>query len=91
MPKQIVWEQDEYIQKYGQAPEGGEIKSDQTANADSAQTAEVEKQPAQSTLSTAERVKVFFDISIGGAAAGRIIMELRNDIVPRTAENFRQL
>ena len=35
--------------------------------------------------------KVYFDISIGGSPAGRIIMELRSDIVPKTAENFRQL
>merc|ERR1712166_840677 len=31
----------------------------------------------------------FFDMSIGGAAAGRITMELRGDVVPKTAENFR--
>jgi len=35
--------------------------------------------------------KVYFDITIGGAAAGRIVMELRDDIVPKTAENFRAL
>jgi peptidyl-prolyl isomerase F (cyclophilin D) len=35
--------------------------------------------------------KVYFDITIGGAAAGRIVMELRADVVPKTAENFRQL
>ncbi|KAK5879094.1 hypothetical protein CesoFtcFv8_024433 [Champsocephalus esox] len=35
--------------------------------------------------------KVFFDITIGGAPAGRIVMELRNDVVPKTAENFRAL
>lgn len=35
--------------------------------------------------------KVYFDISIGGKAAGRIVMELRADVVPKTAENFRQL
>lgn len=34
---------------------------------------------------------VFFDISIGGIAAGRIVMELFADVVPKTAENFRQL
>ena len=34
---------------------------------------------------------VFFDISIGGRAAGRIVMELYADVVPRTAENFRAL
>eukprot|EP00116_Pleurobrachia_bachei_P005198 sb/3465460/ len=34
---------------------------------------------------------VFFDISIGGHAAGRIKMELFADSVPKTSENFRQL
>jgi len=34
---------------------------------------------------------VFFDITIGGAPAGRIVMELRADVVPKTAENFRAL
>merc|ERR1719251_746338 len=28
---------------------------------------------------------------MGGAAAGRIVMELRADIAPKTAENFRAL
>lgn len=35
--------------------------------------------------------KVFFDISIGGEAAGRIVFELFNDAAPQTAENFRAL
>ncbi|XP_071754995.1 peptidylprolyl isomerase Ab (cyclophilin A) [Centroberyx gerrardi] len=35
--------------------------------------------------------RVFFDITIGGAKAGRIVMELRADVVPKTAENFRAL
>eukprot|EP00913_Durusdinium_trenchii_P010093 g9466.t1 len=34
---------------------------------------------------------VFFDISIGGHPVGRIKMELFRDVVPKTAENFRQL
>mmetsp|Transcript_85905 Transcript_85905/g.148728 ORF Transcript_85905/g.148728 Transcript_85905/m.148728 type:complete len:181 (-) Transcript_85905:91-633(-) len=35
--------------------------------------------------------KVFFDMSIGSKTAGRIVMELRKDVAPKTAENFRAL
>ncbi|KAM1233789.1 hypothetical protein ACFX2J_003460 [Malus domestica] len=35
--------------------------------------------------------KVFFDMTIGGQPAGRIVMELFADTTPRTAENFRAL
>lgn len=35
--------------------------------------------------------RCYFDISIGGTNAGRIVMELRSDVVPKTAENFRAL
>ncbi|XP_070780301.1 peptidyl-prolyl cis-trans isomerase-like [Enoplosus armatus] len=35
--------------------------------------------------------RVFFDITIDEASAGRIVMELRADVVPKTAENFRAL
>lgn len=35
--------------------------------------------------------QVYFDIRIGSHDAGRIVMLLRADIVPKTAENFRSL
>ncbi|XP_077099769.1 peptidylprolyl isomerase Ab (cyclophilin A) [Siphateles boraxobius] len=35
--------------------------------------------------------RVFFDITIDGRRAGRIVIELRADVVPKTAENFRAL
>ncbi|XP_033476128.2 peptidyl-prolyl cis-trans isomerase A [Epinephelus lanceolatus] len=35
--------------------------------------------------------RVFFDISSDGTPIGRVVMELRNDVVPKTAENFRAL
>ncbi|GJN18845.1 hypothetical protein PR202_gb06048 [Eleusine coracana subsp. coracana] len=35
--------------------------------------------------------RVFLDIAVGGAPAGRIVIELNADVVPRTAENFRLL
>ncbi|KAF9945538.1 cytochrome P450 cyp2 [Mortierella alpina] len=35
--------------------------------------------------------KVYFDISIDEQPAGRIVMELRADVTPKCAENFRAL
>jgi len=37
------------------------------------------------------RPNVFFDMKAGGEPLGRIIMELRADVVPKTVENFRAL
>ena len=38
-----------------------------------------------------KRPQVFLDISIAGERAGRIVIELFSDIVPKTCENFRCL
>jgi len=35
--------------------------------------------------------RVFFDVTANGVALGRIVMELRTDVAPKTAENFRAL
>ncbi|KAH9996234.1 cyclophilin-like domain-containing protein [Russula vinacea] len=40
---------------------------------------------------TTERQITYFDVSIAGAAAGRVVFQLYNDLVPKTAENFRAL
>jgi len=39
----------------------------------------------------AAKPRVYFDITIGDEDAGRVVMELRGDKVPKTAENFRAL
>ncbi|CAN4107661.1 unnamed protein product [Withania somnifera] len=39
----------------------------------------------------AARPRCYLDISIGGELEGRIVVELHNDVVPKTAENFRAL
>ncbi|KAJ1798365.1 hypothetical protein LPJ59_002544 [Coemansia sp. RSA 2399] len=35
--------------------------------------------------------RVFFKVTSVGHSLGKIVMELRSDVVPKTAENFRQL
>ena len=35
--------------------------------------------------------RVYFDLTADGHKLGRVTMELRSDIVPKTAENFRAL
>ncbi|PAV92408.1 hypothetical protein WR25_23653 [Diploscapter pachys] len=39
----------------------------------------------------AARSKVFLDVQIDAKPAGRIEIELFNDVVPKTSENFRAL
>ncbi|EKM76948.1 hypothetical protein AGABI1DRAFT_86970 [Agaricus bisporus var. burnettii JB137-S8] len=34
---------------------------------------------------------VFFDITVDGQAAGRIVFKLYDDVVPKTTKNFREL
>jgi len=50
-----------------------------------------EKKIDGSLSKAALKPRVFFDMEIGGEKAGRIVMLLRGDVVPKTVENFRQL
>uniref|UniRef100_A0A7S2AW00 peptidylprolyl isomerase n=2 Tax=Octactis speculum TaxID=3111310 RepID=A0A7S2AW00_9STRA len=47
--------------------------------------------PTNVITHSGDNPKVFFDVTIGGEAIGRIVMELYADVTPRTAENFRCL
>merc|ERR1719327_431060 len=42
-------------------------------------------------LSAESMPRVYFDLSAGSQKLGRVTFELRSDVVPKTAENFRQL
>lgn len=46
---------------------------------------------AQNVTTNSTRPRCFFDITINGKPGGRIIMELFNDIVPMTTDNFYKL
>ncbi|KAI9205224.1 putative peptidyl-prolyl cis-trans isomerase [Polychytrium aggregatum] len=43
------------------------------------------------TQTLAKNPRVYFDVSAGTNKLGRVVMELRADVVPKTAENFRAL
>ncbi|VDI29474.1 peptidyl-prolyl cis-trans isomerase-like 6 [Mytilus galloprovincialis] len=44
-----------------------------------------------SHLNSKNHQYVFMDVSIGGESAGRLVIELFSDVVPRTCENFKAL
>lgn len=71
------------------AAEGDNIEAAKQIEKDG--TGGADPQSKQKTKKREGRPHVFFDIIIGGKASGRIVMELFNDIVPKTAENFRCL
>mmetsp|Transcript_764 Transcript_764/g.1034 ORF Transcript_764/g.1034 Transcript_764/m.1034 type:complete len:192 (+) Transcript_764:70-645(+) len=54
-------------------------------------TTTISKEKKKEERKQIENPVVFFDIAIGNHHVGRIKMELFSDIVPKTAENFRQL
>lgn len=43
------------------------------------------------TIAILSLITVYFDMEVGGKDVGRITFELRADVAPKTAENFRQL
>ncbi|PAA53591.1 hypothetical protein BOX15_Mlig017811g1 [Macrostomum lignano] len=102
-----VWSDDNWLKKFGGAtlqnrPDGeaadgngggsaaaAEVSSEKPAEAAAAST---DSQPAAKRSKTGGgNPRVYLDISIGGRSAGRIVAELRKDVVPKTAENFRCL
>ena len=46
---------------------------------------------AMAAAGSSPSTNVFFEVSIGGKASGRIVFKLFDDVVPKTARNFRVL
>ena len=67
---------------------GGMIESEEDR---AKRLAALEAEKAAKEALRAANPKVFFDLSIGGEAAGKVVMELYAHCVPKTAENFRAL
>ncbi|XP_005175898.1 peptidyl-prolyl cis-trans isomerase E [Musca domestica] len=87
-----VWADDDWLQKHAGATLAEKNESD-AANGQ-APTDEPETPssgPAVIEKSEKRNPQVYFDIRIGGNDVGRIVMLLRADVVPKTAENFRAL
>lgn len=49
----------------------------------------VKMSESSTATSDSQRPITYFDISIAGQPAGRVVFQLYNDLVPKTAENFR--
>lgn len=78
--------------------EGGEEKSTETPTGpadEPKETIEPKVEETEAENGTPKQPQrnpqVYFDIRIGSHDAGRIVMLLRADVVPKTAENFRAL
>lgn len=88
-----VWAEDAWLQKYA----GQTLDKEATEEAPTGTVGpEVSEAVVDVTVSSKPEEKkanpqVYFDIKIGNSDVGRIVMILRADVVPKTAENFRQL
>lgn len=97
-----VWAEDGWLQKHSGAtldnkPDGeGEKKgAGETAvgggETDPAVAEDKDGKKASEEKTESRNPQVYFDIRIGNSDIGRIIILLRADVVPKTAENFRAL
>ncbi|CAG4921098.1 unnamed protein product [Colias eurytheme] len=77
-----VWSEDSWLQKHAGETLGVDKDTEDKTNEGKTDTV---------TVTEKKNPQVYFDICAGKQEIGRIIMMLRADIVPKTAENFRVL
>ena len=76
-----VWSEDAWLRKYaGKTLEEGVGKATRGEVEDGEPSSKKQANP-----------RCFLDIKIGSERAGRVVIELASNVVPRTAENFRAL
>ncbi|CAO3662104.1 unnamed protein product [Umbelopsis vinacea] len=87
-----IWNDDAWLRKY--ALNTAEDELDAKATEEEPTTDEMQGEEVSSAppaVTSGKLPQVFMDIRLGGAMIGKIIIELRSDVVPKTAENFRAL
>nr|CAH7766048.1 unnamed protein product [Callosobruchus chinensis] len=82
-----VWSEDTWLQQHAGETIGKKVEDITVQNEEEAETDTASKPETKKV----KNPQVFFDIKVGKTEIGRIIMMLRADVVPRTAENFRCL
>ncbi|KAF9823193.1 hypothetical protein SFRURICE_001144 [Spodoptera frugiperda] len=88
-----VWSEDSWLQKYAgeTLPVSKDSNTKDKENKEEGTKENTENASTPPKPMEKRNPQVYFDISVGKQSLGRIIMMLRADIVPKTAENFRAL
>ncbi|CAG2061149.1 unnamed protein product [Timema podura] len=82
-----VWSDDTWLQEHA----GETLEKDKDSAAQKRVTQETSTEEEPQAKKSKKNPQVYFDVKIGKNNVGRIIIMLRADIVPKTAENFRCL
>ncbi|KAJ3209481.1 hypothetical protein HK099_008494, partial [Clydaea vesicula] len=86
-----VWADDTFLQNQNKKKELEQQALAQDGEAEEVKNGDVEIEATKKKVKLSHGPNVFFEISIGGSSAGRIVFKLYYDVVPKTAENFRAL
>ncbi|GAB5593405.1 Peptidyl-prolyl cis-trans isomerase cyp10 [Umbelopsis nana] len=90
-----IWDDDAWLRKYAlntaEDELNGKAQPEEPASEDMQEDGPSPSVAAPAAATSGKLPQVFMDVRIGGTIVGKIIIELRSDMVPKTAENFRAL